>query len=110
MMVNSLQIEAFRSIFTVSTTLNMTDNDGNDHAAPKQGTTHIDFSGDLGKIHDGDAALALFDNLDEIHEGFEPGEEKRIVRKIDLMILPFLSVCYAFYYVSHGSLNSISGN
>ncbi|KAJ5856668.1 uncharacterized protein N7529_010612 [Penicillium soppii] len=78
----------------------MTDNDGNDHAAPKQGTTHIDFSGDLGKIHDGDAALALFDNLDEIHEGFEPGEEKRIVRKIDLMILPFLSVCYAFYYLA----------
>lgn len=70
--------------------------------APKPAAMHVEGSGiatDTGKIHNGDAALALFDNLDEMHEGFEPGEEKRLVRKIDLMILPFLSVCYAFYYV-----------
>src|SRR4051812_22512057 len=69
---------------------------------PKPAAMHVEGSGiatDTGKIHNGDAALALFDNLDEMHEGFEPGEEKRLVRKIDLMILPFLSVCYAFYYV-----------
>jgi hypothetical protein len=35
-----------------------------------------------------------------MHESFELGEEKKLVRKIDLMILPFLAVCYAFYYVS----------
>jgi hypothetical protein len=69
---------------------------------PKPVAMHVEASGiatDTGKIHNGDAALALFDHLDEMHEGFEPGEEKRLVRKIDLMILPFLSVCYAFYYV-----------
>jgi hypothetical protein len=63
---------------------------------------HVEGPGiptDTGKIHNGDAALALFDNLEDMHETFEPGEEKKLVRKIDLMILPFLSVCYAFYYV-----------
>ena len=77
----------------------MTDNT-NDYAVPKPATTHVEASTDTGKIHDGDTALALFDNLDDMHQGFEPGEEKKLVRKIDLMILPFLSVCYAFYYVS----------
>jgi hypothetical protein len=72
------------------------------NSGPKPAAMHVEGSGismDTGKIHNGDAALALFDNLDDIHEGFEPGEEKKLVRKIDLMILPFLSVCYAFYYV-----------
>jgi hypothetical protein len=72
------------------------------NSGPKPAAMHVEGSGisiDTGKIHNGDAALALFDNLDDIHGGFEPGEEKKLVRKIDLMILPFLSVCYAFYYV-----------
>jgi hypothetical protein len=78
----------------------MTGNDADNYAAPKPAATHIKASTDTGKIHDGDTALVLFNNLDAMHQGFEPGEEKRLVRKIDLMILPFLSVCYAFYYVS----------
>ncbi|KAJ6090300.1 hypothetical protein N7486_009115 [Penicillium sp. IBT 16267x] len=68
----------------------------------KPAAMHLKGSGiptDTGKIHNGDAALALFDNLEDMHETFEPGEEKKLVRKIDLMILPFLAVCYAFYYV-----------
>lgn len=80
----------------------MTDSVPGSHNAPKPSTTHYEDSGiptDPRKIHNGDAALALFDNLDDMHETFEPGEEKKLVRKIDLMILPFLSVCYAFYYV-----------
>lgn len=70
---------------------------------PKPAATHLEGSQttDTAKIRNGDAALALFDNLDDMHESFEPGEEKRLVRKIDLMILPFLAVCYAFYYVRH---------
>jgi hypothetical protein len=70
--------------------------------SPKPAAMHVegsDIPTDTGKIHSGDAALALFDNLEDMHERFEPGEEKKLVRKIDLMILPFLSVCYAFYYV-----------
>lgn len=78
--------------------------DTNRPAAPKPATTHVEcpnMSTDMNKIFDGDKALDLFDNLNDMHQGFEPGEEKRLVRKIDMMILPFLSVCYAFYYVSN---------
>ncbi|KAJ6049168.1 hypothetical protein N7444_005884 [Penicillium canescens] len=79
-----------------------------DNNTPKPAAMHVEGAGiatDTGKIHNGDAALALFDNLDELHQGFEPGEEKRLVRKIDLMILPFLSVCYAFYYIDKTTLS-----
>lgn len=71
-------------------------------AGPKPASRHVEGSHiptDTAKIHNGDAALALFDNLEDMHEAFEAGEEKQLVRKIDLMILPFLAVCYAFYYV-----------
>lgn len=74
-----------------------------DLSGRKPATRHVEGSHiptDTAKIHNGDAALALFDNLEDMHEGFEVGEEKKLVRKIDLMILPFLAVCYAFYYVS----------
>jgi hypothetical protein len=74
-----------------------------DSSVTKPATRHVEGSHiptDTAKIHNGDAALALFDNLEDMHEGFEVGEEKKLVRKIDLMILPFLAVCYAFYYVS----------
>jgi hypothetical protein len=37
--------------------------------------------------------------LDEIHETIDLAEEKRLVRKIDWIILPSLSVCYIFFYV-----------
>jgi hypothetical protein len=50
---------------------------------------------------DGDAALALFENTEELHrhEPISPEDERRLVRKIDLMILPYLAVCYAFFYI-----------
>lgn len=61
---------------------------------------HLDASGQkLEKIHDGDTALVLFASGDEWHGSIDPTVERRLVRKIDLMILPFLAVCYAFYYV-----------
>lgn len=46
-----------------------------------------------------DAALALFNDPKEIHAFVDPTEKKRLIRKIDLMILPCLSVCYVFFYV-----------
>jgi hypothetical protein len=48
---------------------------------------------------DGDAALALFENSDELHEPVSYEDEKKVLRKIDLMILPYLAVCYAFFYI-----------
>ena len=61
---------------------------------------HLDASSQkLEKIHNGDTALVLFASGDEWHGSIDPTVERRLVRKIDLMILPFLAVCYAFYYV-----------
>ncbi|KAF3407313.1 hypothetical protein DPV78_001090 [Talaromyces pinophilus] len=48
---------------------------------------------------DGDAALALFENSDELHEHVSYEDEKKVLRKIDFMILPYLAVCYAFFYI-----------
>lgn len=48
----------------------------------------------------GDVALALFDNEGGIHEPVGPDEDRKLLRKVDWMILPYISVCYAFFYVS----------
>ena len=42
------------------------------------------------KAGDGDTALALFTDLDDLHNSVDPEEERKLVRKIDLMILPYL--------------------
>jgi len=44
-----------------------------------------------------DVAAQLFTDPEGIHEPFDDAEEKRLVRKIDWMILPYLAVCYAFF-------------
>ena len=44
------------------------------------------------KSADGDVALALFNTLDDLHEPVDPAAEKKLVRKIDFMILPYLAV------------------
>lgn len=49
--------------------------------------------------HHGDTALALFAQGNAQYEAIDPAEDKKLVRKIDWMIIPLLSVCYAFYYV-----------
>ncbi|KAI8307940.1 putative transporter [Colletotrichum sp. SAR11_240] len=46
----------------------------------------------------GDVALALFDNVGGIHGPIDPEEDRKLVRKVDWMILPYISVCYAFFY------------
>lgn len=54
---------------------------------------------------DVDVAMALFDHPDQIHEPRDPGEERRLVRKIDFMVLPYLAVCYAFFYIDKTTLS-----
>lgn len=48
---------------------------------------------------DGDTAMALFNDPDELHEEVDPAEARRVLWKIDMMILPYLAVCYAFFYI-----------
>lgn len=48
---------------------------------------------------DGDTAMALFAEHGVDDEPIDPKEERRILWKIDLMILPYLAICYAFFYI-----------
>lgn len=59
----------------------------------------------VSKAGDGDVAMALFRSPTEIHEPIDPVEEKKVVRKIDMMILPYLAVCYAFFYIDKTTLS-----
>jgi hypothetical protein len=74
-------------------------------------TTHIETSGQEQKWHlsskakDGDTALTLFSNPDDLHEVISPADERALQWKIDLMILPYLAVCYAFFYIDKTTLS-----
>ena len=58
-----------------------------DHTEAKT-ATGISRRFKLNKAGEGDAALALFSRPEEVDEPVDPAEEKRVVRKIDFMILP----------------------
>lgn len=53
----------------------------------------------VSKCRDGDTAMALFMNAEELHEYINPKEARKLLWKIDLMIIPYLAVCYAFFYI-----------
>lgn len=53
------------------------------------------------KQPEGDTALALFQDSEQLHQAIDPVEERRLIKKIDMIILPCLAICYAFYYVCH---------
>jgi sugar phosphate permease len=57
----------------------------------------------VGLKEDGDVAQRLF--ATQAHEPIDPAEEARVVRKIDFMILPYLAVCYAFFYIDKTTLS-----
>ncbi|KAI5290922.1 hypothetical protein KEM54_000023 [Ascosphaera aggregata] len=61
-------------------------------------------------VSDGDIAMALFNNPENIVYADER-EMKRMLRKVDLMLLPVLCVCYAFFYIDKTTLSyaAISG-
>ena len=59
----------------------------------------------VSKTGDGDVALALFSSPDDAKEAVDPLEEKKVVRKIDFMILPYLAVCYVFFYIDKTTLS-----
>jgi hypothetical protein len=54
---------------------------------------------------DGDVAMSLFNSPDELHEPISPEEDARVKRKVDWMILPYLAVCYVFFYVDKTTLS-----
>jgi MFS family permease len=50
-----------------------------------------------------DTAVTLFD--DGSAEPYTSSDEARLVRKIDFMIIPYLAVCYAFFYIDKTTLS-----
>lgn len=60
---------------------------------------------EVSKTGDGDVAMGLFRSPTEVHDPIDPAEEAEVVRKIDFMILPYLSVCYAFFYIDKTTLS-----
>lgn len=68
-------------------------------AVPRKGAWKLSRSGD------GDTAMALFSEPDEVDGYIDPKEERRLERKIDFMILPYLAVCYAFFYIDKTTLS-----
>lgn len=57
------------------------------------------------KEGDGDVALQLFANADDLNEPIDPEEERKLVRKIDFIILPLIAVNYAFFYIDKTTLS-----
>lgn len=72
--------------------------------APTSASTHQKWTLSS-RAPDGDTALALFSNPDELHEVISLQDERRLQRKIDFMILPYLAVCYAFFYIDKTTLS-----
>lgn len=62
-------------------------------------TTHKFRFSAKSKRQDGDVALKLFANAEDLHEAIDPEEERKLIRKVDLVILPLIAVNYAFFYI-----------
>jgi len=55
---------------------------------------------------DGDVAMSLFaSSADLQNDPITPEEDARVKRKVDFMILPYLAVCYAFFYIDKTTLS-----
>lgn len=67
----------------------------------------LKWNWNLAKSKEGDTAMALFNDPDEFHEDVSPAELRRLIWKIDFMILPYLAVCYAFFYIDKVSRCSV---
>ncbi|KAK6608092.1 hypothetical protein H4I96_04327 [Botrytis cinerea] len=57
------------------------------------------------KQPEGDTALALFQDTEQLHQAIDPVEERKLIKKIDMIILPCLAVCYMFYYIDKTTLS-----
>lgn len=60
----------------------------------------------VSRAGDGDVAMALFSSPADLeNDPITPEEDARVKRKVDWMILPYLAVCYAFFYIDKTTLS-----
>lgn len=52
-----------------------------------------------------DTARLLISDPAAVNDEVDPTEAKKLERKIDFMILPYLAVCYAFFYIDKTTLS-----
>lgn len=60
------------------------------HAETTSVADHSQQKWKVSKAGDGDVAMAFFNSPDEVHEPIDPADERKLKRKIDWMILPYL--------------------
>lgn len=74
---------------------------------PKAATSYaegnIDAKGLHGSKH-GDVALRIFDDENELAAAIDPAAERRVVRKIDMMVMPFICITYLLTYLDKATL------
>ncbi|OJD33102.1 mfs allantoate transporter [Diplodia corticola] len=75
----------------------------------KSSAAHIEAVGTeslhMRKLKNADTVLTLFSDQDDVHQHCDAAEEGKLIRKIDWMILPYLSVCYVFFYLDKTTLS-----
>lgn len=60
---------------------------------------------DQSRAGGGDTAMLLISDPDAVSEEVDPTEAKKLERRIDFMILPYLAVCHAFFYIDKTTLS-----
>ena len=55
--------------------------------------------------NDGDVALKLFSTAEDMNQPIDPEEERKLIRKVDFLILPLIAVNYAFFYIDKTTLS-----
>lgn len=74
---------------------------------PKITTTHTEGKIDAKCLRDskhGDVALRIFDDEDELAAAIDPTAERRVIRKIDVMVMPFICITYLVTYLDKATL------
>jgi hypothetical protein len=69
------------------------------HQESNASQSWLKWNWNLAKSKEGDTAMALFNDPNDLHEDVSPAEVRKLIWKIDFMILPYLAVCYAFFYI-----------
>ncbi|KAK6437707.1 hypothetical protein LTR95_006091 [Oleoguttula sp. CCFEE 5521] len=77
-------------------------------SSEKPNDTHVEMA-ELGKDvlaknEGGDVAIKIFADIHDATEPIDPAAERRLVRKIDMMVIPFICMTYLITYIDKATL------
>jgi len=58
-------------------------------------------------VADGDVGLKLFDDYDALVAPIDAKAEQRLIRKLDMFIIPFICVTYLITYIDKATLSYV---